>query len=45
MQISAFASFNVAIMVLAAGKLLHRRMRPLRDFHIPEPVVSGLLCW
>jgi ESS family glutamate:Na+ symporter len=43
MQISAFASFNVAVMVLAAGKLLHRRMRPLRDFHIPEPVVSGLL--
>jgi ESS family glutamate:Na+ symporter len=43
MQISAFASFNVAIMVLAAGKLLHRRIQPLREFHIPEPVVSGLL--
>lgn len=43
MQISAFASFNVAIMVLAAGKLLHRLIRPLRDFHIPEPVISGLL--
>lgn len=43
MQISAFSSFNIAIMVLAAGKLLHRRCRPLRDFNIPEPVASGLL--
>jgi ESS family glutamate:Na+ symporter len=43
MQISAFTSFNVAIMVLAAGKLLHRRFRPLREFNIPEPVASGLL--
>lgn len=43
MQISAFTSFNIAIMVLAAGKLLHRRCRPLRDFNIPEPVASGLL--
>jgi glutamate:Na+ symporter, ESS family len=43
MQISAFSSFNIAIMVLAAGKLLHRRCRPLREFNIPEPVASGLL--
>ncbi|MEX1317189.1 MAG: sodium/glutamate symporter [Synechococcaceae cyanobacterium] len=43
MQIGAFASFNVAIMVLAAGKLLHRRVRALREFNIPEPVASGLL--
>ncbi|MGB5136544.1 MAG: sodium/glutamate symporter [Prochlorococcaceae cyanobacterium] len=43
MQIGAFASFNIAIMVLAAGKLLHRRFRPLREFNIPEPVASGLL--
>jgi ESS family glutamate:Na+ symporter len=42
-EIGAFASFNVAIMVLAAGKLLHRRIRALRDFNIPEPVASGLL--
>jgi ESS family glutamate:Na+ symporter len=43
MQIGAFASFNIAIMVLAAGKLLHRRLKPLRTFNIPEPVASGLL--
>lgn len=42
-EIGAFASFNVAIMVLAAGKLLHRRVRALREFNIPEPVASGLL--
>ena len=43
MQIGAFASFNLAIMVLAAGKLRHRRVRALREFIIPEPVASGLL--
>lgn len=43
MQIGPFASFNIAIMVLAAGKLLHRRLRFLRAFNIPEPVASGLL--
>lgn len=42
-EVGAFASFNVAIMVLAAGKLLHRRVRALREFNIPEPVASGLL--
>ena len=42
-EIGAFASFNIAIMVLAAGKLLHRRLRVLRSFNIPEPVASGLL--
>ncbi|QNI71020.1 sodium/glutamate symporter [Cyanobium sp. NS01] len=43
MQLAGFATFNVAIMVLAAGKLLTRRVRLLSDFSIPEPVSSGLL--
>jgi ESS family glutamate:Na+ symporter len=43
MQLAGFATFNVAIMVLAAGKLLNRRLSFLRDFSIPEPVSSGLL--
>lgn len=43
LQLAGFATFNVAIMVLAAGKLLNRRVRFLRDFSIPEPVSSGLL--
>jgi hypothetical protein len=42
-EIGAFVSVNIAIMVLAAGKLLHRRLRLLRTFNIPEPVASGLL--
>lgn len=43
MQLAGFATFNVAIMVLAAGKLLNRRLPVLREFSIPEPVSSGLL--
>lgn len=43
LELGAFASFNIAIMVLAAGKLLHRRVKALQDFNIPEPVASGLL--
>jgi ESS family glutamate:Na+ symporter len=43
MQLAGFATFNVAVVVLAAGKLLNRRVRFLRDFSIPEPVSSGLL--
>ncbi|MBE9153744.1 sodium/glutamate symporter [Cyanobium sp. LEGE 06113] len=43
MQLAGFATFNVAIMVLAAGKLLTRRLRLLSEFSIPEPVSSGLL--
>lgn len=42
-EIGAFASFNIAIMVLAVGKLLHRRLHFLRSYNIPEPVTSGLL--
>lgn len=43
MQLAGFATFNVAIMVLAAGKQLTRRVRLLSEFSIPEPVSSGLL--
>jgi ESS family glutamate:Na+ symporter len=43
MQLAGFTTLNVAIMVLAAGKLLNRRVRLLREFSIPEPVSSGLL--
>lgn len=43
MQLAGFATFNVAIIVLAAGKLLTRRVRLLRNFSIREPVSSGLL--
>lgn len=38
-----FATFNIAILVLAAGSWLNRHVRVLRDYNIPEPVSSGLL--
>ncbi len=43
MQIESFATFNIAIVVLAVGRWLNRRVAPLRRFNIPEPVTSGLL--
>ncbi len=43
MQLESFTTFNLAILVLALGKWLTRKIAFLRDFNIPEPVTSGLL--
>jgi glutamate:Na+ symporter, ESS family len=43
MQFESFATFNIAIVVLAIGRWLNRKVRFLREFNIPEPVTSGLL--
>jgi glutamate:Na+ symporter, ESS family len=43
MQFDSFVTLNLAILVLALGKFLNRRIGFLRDFNIPEPVSSGLL--
>jgi ESS family glutamate:Na+ symporter len=43
MSFETFATFNIAILVLAAGSWLNRRFKFLQDFNIPEPVSSGLL--
>ncbi len=43
MSFDTFATFNIAILVLAAGSWLNRRFKFLQDFNIPEPVSSGLL--
>lgn len=43
MSFDTFATFNIAILVLAAGNWLNRRFKFLQDFNIPEPVSSGLL--
>jgi ESS family glutamate:Na+ symporter len=43
MEVSAFATFNIAILVLGLGKWLTRKVAFLREFNIPEPVTSGLL--
>ncbi|MCP9849027.1 sodium/glutamate symporter [Cyanobium sp. Morenito 9A2] len=42
-QLESFATFNVAIVVLAAGQWLNRRVPLLSAYNIPEPVSSGLL--
>ncbi len=42
-EISSFATFNIAIVVLAIGRWLNQRFALLRQFNIPEPVSSGLL--
>jgi ESS family glutamate:Na+ symporter len=43
MQFESFATFNIAIVVLAIGRWLNRKVTFLREFNIPEPVTSGLL--
>ncbi len=43
MQFESFATFNIAIVVLAIGRWLNRKVAFLREFNIPEPVSSGLL--
>lgn len=43
-QIDAFASFTIAIVLLFMGKDLTSRIRLLRKYSIPEPVSGGLVC-
>ena len=43
MHLDSFATFNIAILVLALGKWLTRRVVFLRNFNIPEPVTGGLI--
>jgi ESS family glutamate:Na+ symporter len=41
MQFESFTTFNLAILVLALGNWLNRKIKILRDFNIPEPVRTG----
>ena len=41
-QVSAFLTVTLGILVLFLGKLLNRQVRFLREFTIPEPVSGGL---
>ncbi|MFQ3577729.1 MAG: sodium/glutamate symporter [Verrucomicrobiia bacterium] len=43
MTIDSFTTVNLAILVLGIGKWITQRIKILRDFNIPDPVVSGLL--
>lgn len=44
MQIDAFYSFTIAIILLIGGKIITLNAPLLRKYSIPEPVVGGLLC-
>lgn len=44
MQIDAFYSFTIAIILLLSGKIITLNAPILRKYSIPEPVVGGLLC-
>ena len=43
-EVDAFVTFTLAILLLFVGKELTQRMPTLRKYSIPEPVVGGLLC-
>ncbi|MEQ1944973.1 sodium/glutamate symporter [Mesorhizobium sp. VNQ89] len=44
MQVDAFLSFTIAVILLLAGKIVTMNAVVLRRYAIPEPVVGGLLC-
>ena len=43
-EVDAFVTFTLAILLLFVGKELTQRMPTLRKYSIPEPVVGGFLC-
>ena len=43
MELTAFQSFNLGIIVLFIGRFLNLRVGFLREFNIPEPVTGGIL--
>ncbi|KHJ53894.1 glutamate permease [Aureimonas altamirensis] len=44
MEVHAFLSFNIAVLLLILGKAITLRSDLLRRYSIPEPVVGGFLC-
>lgn len=44
LEVSAFVSFTLAILLLFAGKALTHALEPLRRYSIPESVVGGFIC-
>ncbi len=44
LSVSAFTSFNLAIVLLFIGKDVTQRVALLRRYSIPEPVIGGMLC-
>ncbi len=43
MELTAFQSFNLGIVVLFLGRYLNLKVGFLREFNIPEPVTGGIL--
>lgn len=43
MQIDAFVSFTIGILVLFMGRSINAKVRFLQDSNIPEPATGGLL--
>lgn len=43
-EVDAFLSFTIALVLLVAGKILTMQVEPLRRYSIHEAVVGGLLC-
>ncbi|WP_428829462.1 sodium/glutamate symporter [Aureimonas altamirensis] len=43
-EVHAFLSFNIAVLLLILGKAITLRSDLLRRYSIPEPVVGGFLC-
>ena len=43
LQIDAFISATLGIIVLFVGKRINEKVGVLREFSIPEPVTGGLL--
>ncbi|MDG9929463.1 MULTISPECIES: sodium/glutamate symporter [unclassified Pseudomonas] len=44
LDVSAFVSFTLAILLLFAGKALTHAFEPLRRYSIPESVIGGFIC-
>lgn len=44
MQVDAFLSFTIAVILLIIGKILSMNVAFLRKYSVPEPVVGGLVC-
>lgn len=43
-EVGAFLSFNLAIVLLIGGKLLTMKIAVLRKYSIPDPVAGGFVC-
>ena len=44
MQVDAFYTFTIAVVLLLAGKIVILNTPVLQKYSIPEPVIGGLLC-